>query len=95
VFRRGRLDRQFLQGDQLFGDQSGDALGQQAIQQSGILAPKPGQQIVIDRSPVLLTQAVNRSRRADPLQRRIKPNRQHNLRIGCRPATAPRALIRS
>src|SRR6516164_4141471 len=57
-------------------------------------SPKRGQQIVIDRGPaaqpaigrVLLTQAVDRPRRADPLQRRIKPDRQHHPGIGGRPA---------
>ena len=35
---------------------------------------------------VLLTQAVDRSRRADPLQCRVEPNRQDHRRIGCRTA---------
>ena len=30
---------------------------------------------------MLLAQAIDRPRRADPLQRRIKPHRQHHLRI--------------
>ena len=86
----GAVDHEFFQGDQFFGDQSGHALGQQVIQQRRVLAPKLRQQIVIDRRTpaqsaigrVLLAQAVDRSCRADPLQRRIEPNRQHHPRIG-------------
>ena len=89
----GPVDRHLLQAHQLFGDQPGHALGQQAIQQCRVLAPKRRQQIVIDRRPaaqpaigrVLLAQSVDRPRRADPLQCRIKPNCQDHLRIGCRP----------
>ena len=88
------VNRQLFQGDQFFGDQPGHALGQQAIQQRRILAPKLGQQIVVDRRTaaqpaigrVLLTQAVDRPRRTDPLQCRVQPDRQHHLRIGCRPS---------
>src|SRR5690242_4092141 len=47
----GPVNCQLFQGDQLFGDQSGHALGQQAIQQHRIRAPKLRQQIVIDRRP--------------------------------------------
>ena len=88
----GPVDRQLLQADQPFSDQSGHALAQQAIQQRPVLAPKLSQEVMIDRRPaaqpaisrVLLTQTVDRPRRADPLQRRIEPNRQNHLRISRR-----------
>jgi hypothetical protein len=59
-----------------------------------MFAPKRRQQIVIDRrtaaqpaiSRVLLAQAIDRPRRADPFQGRIQPHRQHYLRIRGRPS---------
>ena len=85
----GPVDRHLLQSDQFFGDQPGHALRQQAVQLRRILPAKRRQQIVIDRCTaaqpaigrMLLAQAIDRPRRADPLQRRIKPHRQHHLRI--------------
>jgi hypothetical protein len=69
--------------------EGGDALGQERVEEIGLLDPEVGQGVVVDADPatqpairvVLVAQAVECPRRADALQRGVQPERDEDGRI--------------
>lgn len=88
------VDGDLGQPHQSFGDQRRHALGQQPVENFHLLDPEVGEPVIVQRHAarqppiggVALREPLQFARRPHPFNRRIKPQRKQNRRIGARPS---------
>lgn len=76
------------------GQERRNRLGEQLIEQVGCLDPEVGEGVLLHPDPageppirvMLVAQPIERPRRADPLERRVQPERDEDRQVDRRPA---------